>query len=424
MIDRGRSTAADRRLTLFALYGMLFAVVFLQRFALPLGGAPVSLTLIVILVGFSFLLLSGSLVEDRVRTGLYLAGTTVCLVSALGSFVWREGPSFTSVLLLVVLYAPFAYVLRPALLDLYPRVLEFFCRLMVYGSLIAVVQWVAQLGGWQYTDYLEQVVPEQFLVSGYNTSYTLEYGSDLWKSNGQFFLEPSFCSQFIALAVIAQLVQGGKRWRLPLYAAGLLTTVSGTGLLLLAFGLAVLAWRRGAHWTLAILAVSIVATLAVAASPAGKIFVERAEEARDADSSVSLRFTDPYVRAFRNLGRDTSAPLIGFGPGFVEREADNYLQRTDLALAFPVVPKLAAEYGIAAAILFTAFLVAAFGARTPSVTIALCLLFMHFTLSGSLLQPQTVYLALVLSSMFATIVPIRRYDPVPAPALAVQGASS
>lgn len=423
MIDRSRSAVADRRMALLALYAMTIGVVLLQRIAVPFGGAPISATLLVVLIAFAFLLLSGSLVEDRVRTGLYLVGTSVCLVSAVASFVWREGPSFTSILLLVILYAPFTYVLRPALLDLFPHVLEFFCKLMILGALIAVAQWLAQLGGWQFTDYLAQVVPEDFLVPDYNTSYPLRYGSEMWKSNGLFFLEPSFCSQFLALALIAQLVQGEKRWRIPLYAFGLLTTVSGTGLVLLGFGLAVLAWRRGALWSLVILAATTIATIAVAVTPAGQIFVERAAEARDPDSSVSLRVNDPYVRAFRNLGRDASAPLIGHGPGFVEQEAEAHLQRTQLTLAFPVVPKLAAEYGIAAAILFTAFLVAAFGARTPSATLAACLLFMHFTLSGSLLQPQTVYLALILASMFATIVPIRRYDPVPAPTLTPQQAA-
>jgi hypothetical protein len=424
MIDRSRSSAADRRLALFALYGMTIGVVLLQRLAVPLGGAPISVTLLVVLIGFVFLLLSGSLVEDRVRMGLYLVAISVCLVSAMASFVWREGPSFTSVLLLVVLYAPFTYVLRPALADLFPRVIEFFCKLMMLGAVVAIAQWLAQLGGWQFTDYPERFLPEQFLVPDYNTSYPLRYGSDLWKSNGLFFLEPSFCSQFLALAIIAQLVQGGKRWRIPLYAFGLLTTVSGTGLVLLGFGLAVLAWRRGAIWSLGILGTTVIAMIAVAVTPMGKIFVERAAEARDPDSSVSLRFNDPYIRAFHNLGEKPSAPLIGYGPGFVEQEAEAHLQRTQLQLAFPVIPKLAAEYGIAAAILFTAFLVTAFGARTPSATLAACLLFMHFTLSGSLLQPQTVYLALILASLFATIVPIRRYDPVPAPTLTPQPAAT
>jgi hypothetical protein len=242
------------------------------------------------------------------------------------------------------------------------------------------------------------------------------------KSNGVFFLEPSFCSQFLALAVIAQLVQGGNRWRIPLYVAGALTTVSGTGLLLLAFGLTVLAWRRGAIWSFGVLGATVVVITTIAVTPAGRLFAERAQEARESQSSVSLRFTDPYERAFGDLGRKSDAAIIGHGPGFVETEAEVFQERTDLALAFPPVPKLVSEYGIFAAVAFAAFIVVAFWTRTPEKTISASLLFMHLILSGSLLQPPTVYLALLLASLFATVVPVRRFEPVPTPAFATHRA--
>lgn len=420
-MSRDRSFAADRRMTLLGLYVMVVSVVFLQRIALP--PTQVAVSLLVVLGGFLFLLLSGALVEDRTRMGLYLVATILCLSAAVGSFAFEDGGSFFSLLLLVVLYAPFTYVLRPALLDLYPKVLEFFCKLMIVGAILAIGQWVAQIaGGWTYTDLLARVLPASFLLQNYNTTYPIQYGSTIMKSNGVIFLEPSFCSQFLALAVIAQLVQGGKRWRIPLYVAGLLTTISGTGLLLLAFGLTVLAWRRGALWSFGVLGATVVVITTIAVTPAGKLFAERAQEARESQSSVSLRFTDPYARAFDDLGLKTNAAIVGHGPGFVEEEAKVYQERTDLALAFPPVPKLATEYGIFAAVAFAAFMIAAFWTRTPAKTIAASLLFMHLILSGSLLQPPTVYLALLLASFFATVVPLRRFEPVPVPAFAAQRA--
>jgi hypothetical protein len=417
-----RSNVAERRMTLLGLYAMVASVVLLQRLALP--PSQVALSLLFVIGGFLFLLLSGALVEDRVRMGLYLVAMTLCLAAAVGSFVLTEGASFFSLLLLAVLYAPFTYVLRPPLLDLYPKILEFFCKLMVIGALLAIGQWVAQVSGaWTYSD-LMQMLPQQFLLQDYNTTYPVYYGSPIMKSNGVIFLEPSFCSQFLALAIIAQLATGGKRWRIPVYVGGILATISGTGLLLLAFGLTVLAWRRGALWSFGVLAATLVAIAAVAVTPAGKLFAERAQEARESQSSVSLRFTDPFERAFRDIGRGWSAPFVGHGPGFVEREATVYQERTDLALAFPPVPKLATEYGVFAALAFTAFMIAAFWSRTPEKTIAASLVFMHLTLSGSLLQPPTVYLALLLASLFATIVPLRRFDPVPVPAFAAQRATT
>ena len=423
VLARDRSSIAERRMTLLGLYAMVASVVLVQRIALP--PTQVAVSLLLVLGGYVFLLLSGALVEDRVRMGLYLVATTLCLAAAFGSFLIAEGPSFFSLLLLLVLYTPFTHVLRPPLLDLYPKVVDFFCKLMVVGALLAIGQLVAQLAGvWSYSDLLATVLPPEFLLQDYNTTYPVYFDSPIMKSNGVVFLEPSFCSQFLALAVIAQLVQGGKLWRIPIYVAGILTTVSGTGLLLLAFGLTVLAWRRGALWSFGVLGATLVAITAVAVTPAGQLFAERAQEARESQSSVSLRFADPFDRAYRDLGRSNSAPFVGHGPGFVEEEAGIYKERTDLALAFPPLPKLATEYGVFAALAFSAFMIAAFWTRTPAKTIAACLIFMHLTLSGALLQPPTVYLALLLASFFATIVPLRRFDPVPVPVFAAQRAST
>ncbi len=82
----------------------------------------------------------------------------------------------------------------------------------------------------------------------YNYSYEIYYGSSILKSNGVVFLEASFASQFLALAIIVQILLGGGRLRLVLFGAALVSTLSGTGLLLLAAGLALLAVRRGGQW--------------------------------------------------------------------------------------------------------------------------------------------------------------------------------
>jgi hypothetical protein len=397
---------ATPRTTFLVLAAMITAVVTLQRIAIPFGEEQVSISLPVVLVGIGYLLLAGQLVEDRLRTGLYLLAISLCLVAALVSFVVNAvEASFGSVLLLVVLYAPFAYVLRPELRALYGRLLDFFCQLMVIGAILSLGQWVAQMLGWRYTDLLAEVVPSALLLEHYNTAYPIRYGSEIYKSNGVFFLEPSFCSQFLALAAIIQLVRGGKRWRLPVYAAGILPTVAGTGLLLLAFGLMLISLRRRPIWSFAVLAVTVLATALVAITPAGDLFAERTQETTTRGSSFSLRFVEPYEIAYEDLGTDTRTPFTGRGPGYTQRRAEADFQRTELMLLFPVVPKLVAEYGLIAALAFTLFTVYAFCARVPSSTIALSILFMHLTLSGSLLQPTTVYLSLLLTSVFAAAVP-------------------
>jgi hypothetical protein len=398
MIRGALDRRPDPRTTFAVLAAMMTAVTVLQRISLPFG--QISFALVVVLAGVTYLLLSGALVEDRLRAGLYLLAIAVCLLAAAISLAMGKEGSLSSVLLLVVLYAPFAYVLKQDASRFYPRLLEYFCRLMVVGSVLSLAQWAAQVAGWQYSDPFD-LLPDQLLLHGYNTTYALEYGSGTMKSNGVFFLEPSFCSQFLALATIIQLARGDKRWRVPLLVAGIIPTLSGTGLLLLAFGLIVLSLRRGPLWIIAILATVATVSVATIISPAGALFAARAAESRTSESSVSLRFFQPYSVAYDQLGAEDSAPLIGRGPGFVEREAADHFSRTDLSLAFPVVPKLMAEYGLIAAFVFLVFTVAAFWSGAPSPIIASCVLFMHLTLSGSLLQPQTVYLSFLLTSFFA-----------------------
>ena len=390
----------SERFTYAALATIVTAIVALQRIAIPVGASQISIVLPIVLLAFGALLVTRALVEDRYRASAFLIAYTLCLAAALGSSLAGAEGSLLSVLLLGILYAPFAYVLRPDLRRLYPRVVDFFCRLMLVGAALSIGMWVAQMLGWRYGDLLE-FLPPRWLLEDYNTAYPVRYGSEIFKSNGIIFLEPSFCSQFLALAVIAQLEQGGKRWRLPFYVAGILTTVAGTGLLLLAFGLIMLSIRRGPVWASGMFVLTLVVAGVVAVTPVGALLSSRADETQEQGSSFNLRFTDPYRHAYDALGETDSAPFVGRGPGFVNRETDDYFERTELTLAFPTPTKLFAEYGLIAGVAFLAFIFLVFLTKVPSLTIASATLFLHLTLSGSLLQPFTVYLGLALASVFA-----------------------
>jgi hypothetical protein len=405
--------APSERFTYAALVTIVTAVVALQRIAIPAGESQISIVLPIVLLALGALLITGALVEDRYRAGAFLVAYTLCLAAALGSALSGAQGSLLSVLLLGILYAPFAYVLRPELRRLYPRVVDFFCRLMLVGATLSIGMWAAQMLGWRYRDLLE-FLPPGWLLDDYNTSYPVRWESEIFKSNGIIFLEPSFCSQFLALAVIAQLAQGGKRWRLPIYVAGILTTVAGTGLLLLAFGLIMLSIRRGPVWAGGMFLLTLVVAGAVAVTPVGGVLSSRADETQEQGSSFNLRFTDPYRQAYDALGEPDSAPFVGRGPGFVNRETDDYFERTELKLAFPTPTKLLAEYGLIAGGVFLAFIFLVFLSKVPSLTIASATLFLHLTLSGSLLHPFTVYLGLVLGSVFALPSAVPKLASIPA----------
>lgn len=395
----GTARLTDRRV-LAALRLVVLAVVVLQRFAVP--GVGTALCLPVVLAVAGYLGLGGALAEDARRTRGYLVAVGGCCAAALlSALLFTSEWSLKSLALLVVLYVPFCLRLRAEHGHLYRPLLEFFNTVMVVVACVAVVQWAAQLAGWEYRDLLD-VVPEPFLVQGYNTTYPIQFGSPLMKANGVVFLEPSFCSQFLAIALVVQLLLGGRRWRLPLYAAGLLATVSGTGLVLAGVGLAALAVRRGPAWTVRVVLLLLLLGAVVQSTLPGRVLAGRTTERTEQDSSTQTRFVAPYVLVAEGLTRDTMTLLVGRGPGIVsQRTGMRFFNVEGIDANYPVIPKLAAEYGVVAAALFVGFMLAALTRGTPSTTVSAMMLAVYFFLSGSLLQPHTVLTAWVFTSLFA-----------------------
>ena len=395
----GPDRPANRRVAV-ALQLMVIAVIVLQRFAVP--GIGTALCLPVVLAILAYLVHERAVVLDTMRTRLYLLAVGTCCAATLLSAAYSKDEwSLKSLALLVVLYVPFCLRLRPNLRNLYRPLLEFFNTIMLVVACVALTQWTAQLAGWTYSDPLD-LVPDQFLSQTYNTTYPVYYGSPIMKANAFIFLEPSFCSQFLAVAIIVQLLLGRSRWRLPVYAAALLATVSGTGIILLGVGLAVLAVRRGPAWTARILLLLLLVGVMLLSTPLAEILARRSSEQAARGSSAQARFVAPYVLIASGLTADIPTLLVGRGPGIVSRTAGTEQFNAERVEAnYPVIPKLAAEYGVIAAMVFSWFAIVAISNRTPSFTVSIMMLVGYFVLSGSLLQPHTVLLAYVLTSLFA-----------------------
>jgi hypothetical protein len=401
--DRGREFPAfrpsDRRVVL-ALRLMVLTVIALQRFAVP--GMSTALCLPIVLAVLSYLVLEGAVVPYALRTKLYLLAVGACCAATLVSAAYFNIPwSLNSLALLLVLYLPFCLRLQPEFGRLFRPMLEFFNAVMLVAACVALAQWAAQMAGWVYHDLLD-FVPQQLLIQTYNTSYPVQFGSSVMKSNAVVFLEPSFCSQYLAIALVVQLLLGRQRWRMLLYAAALLTTVSGTGLVLAVVGLSFLGARRGPAWAARILLLLLLLGVGIRVTPLGELLTTRLSEQREQNSSAQARFVAPYVLVAGGLTVDVPTVLVGRGPGVVSRPAAAELFNTQGVEAnYPVIPKLAAEYGLIATMAFSAFMIVAIIRGTPSATVTVMMLFVYFVLSGSLLQPHTVLTAYVFTSLFA-----------------------
>lgn len=420
---RSAFRVGPRRPAASALLGLKLVVatlVVLQRFVVP--GTDVSVALPVVLVVVAVLAARGDVRADPLKFGLYTAAMcTALLADVLSSGSGNPWASTNSLLLLVVIYLPLCCQVSPRLRPDLPEVLEFFQKLMVVAAGACVMQWAAQVAGWQFKDVLD-VVPADLLASPleFNLSYPLYYGSSIYKANGVVFLEASFASQFLALAIIVELLLAGLSWRIALYGAGLLATLSGTGLLLLAAGLVVVAIRRGGRWAVRAAVSAALAVVVVGLTPVGGLLAERTNETAQQGSSGNQRFVAPYGNVLTAVANDPSALTVGRGAGSVDRDTD-FFSPLGVDANYPAVPKMLGEYGLPATLVFFAFLLAVFLRGVPSPTLAAAALLLFLVLSSALLQPPIVYLCWLVTGLFsASAERPRPVRPAPGRALPVE----
>ncbi len=394
---RGGERTVLRLLTLslaFNIFGM--------RLGLPLSTSGVPVLLPVVYGIVIYLRLRGEMVLSAHRTMGYLAAMAACTFAAYLSFArGRSDTSLTSLLLLVATYAPFCFGLRPDRKALFDRLLGRFVTLTTVLAWLAVAQIALQLAGWKYSDLLASVVPRSFLLHNFNTSYPVQYGASLYKANGFICLEPSYCSQYLALGLVAYIVRGAHWRKVLLYIVATLATVSGTGLLLLAGAMVVVSVRRGPRFAATVLLLVGLVALAISFTPAAAPFEKRLTETSSSQSSGSLRFVQPYSRMWDGLGKDPASVAFGQGAGYADRDATTFFDNTGLPLNYAMLPKIILEYGVIGSAFFLIFLYSAFTRGTPSTELSGATIVFVTILSGSLLSPTVMYTPLVLIVWFA-----------------------
>lgn len=373
----------------------LVVVVVAQRLVVPVGPWSVPVPL---LAGYALLLAlyaAGTLHYSRVRLELFLAAA-----AAVVSCSWVSGltggsadSSLMSVLMLLVTYLPWVFCSPRS-----PRLYRVFVGLMCGCAVAALAQVGYQwLTGRPWPDPL-RLLPSIVVNDAYNTANPIRYGSALLKPNAVLFLEPSFLSQFLALAIIVALLTRAPVWQPFLLGVGLVSTLSGTGLVLLVVGGLALLLRApdSLRWSHVVAGVAGVAL--VFSTPAAGLLLERRAEPARPGTSGHARFVQPYTDTARGLADSPARYAVGAGPG----SADRLLAPPGpggAPVVYPVLPKLAFEYGLPAALLVTAFLLTALLRGAPSPVLASTLGVLVFVLSGSLLQPHTTMLAWLLGAL-------------------------
>jgi hypothetical protein len=370
--------------------GLLLCATVLQKLALPGTGNSIAFSTLVLPCAIAWGLARGAMVVDRVRLVLFLVFLAWTALSLTLSD--SDKLSATSWLYLLVMQAAFVFRFADGKYE-FRRILGFVSGLGVACALVGIAQFFAQfVVGKKAAFFMDHVWPYSARMAGFNNLIPITWDSEILKSNGVFFLEPSFYCQFLAIGLIAELLWRAHWLRLGIIGFGIVLSYSGTGLMTLALVVPfwVMANRR---WDLVALGTLGALVLALKGDALNiQAILDRVNEFSQTNSSGFGRFISIWIVIDAFILTDPAAFVFGRGPGSV-MENFNFLPHG----AFdPTWGKIFYEYGLFGSLLYAAFFTRCFlqGRRGLRVPLA----FTYFVLGGYLYNSAVIIQLLVLVS--------------------------
>lgn len=322
----------------------------LSKFGIPgYANIGIGIALPLMMLALAFGVLNNSVRIEPRRLALYCITLAVLMLPQLlqaGTF------SLNSLLMLTVLHIPYVLVVMRGH-ELAPQALKFFLRVATLLACLAIAQYFLQ--GFIDTAILypiDNLVPPDFVVQGFNAQGTINYGSTQIRATGMFMLEPSFLSQFLAVAIVAEAVTTKRLWPLGLYATGILVAHAGTGMLILliVMPLVVIVHRR---WDLLLLGIiGAVAIVTFAELLNLEMITNRANEFNDPNSSGFARFVGGFYMFDQMLWPNLLRALFGYGAGsFMD-----YAHQFNNEVADMPMTKMVFEFGLVGALVYFGFI--------------------------------------------------------------------
>ena len=372
------------------VYAPLIATTFFSKFAIPPFGARglgIGLPLV-------FLSLATGLALGRVHIHPGRACFYALTVGALGILqILRQEPfSLLSFIYMAAVGLTYTLIVPRAAKQFSESVVPF-SNLVAFFAICGIAQFFLQVFvGVQYAFPIENFAPTNFIVHGFNYLNALYWGSSLYKANGVFLLEPSFFSQLLAIGLLVELVTRQRASRLAILVLAMIVSYSGTGFLILAFGLpaALLANQRADLIVVFAAAVVLCAVLAVPLRL--DIFLDRLGEFGTSGSSASARFVS-WVSLFQQmLFNDTAHALTGYGAGAFRDVA----AQVSYPVAEMLHSKIFIEYGLLGGALYIGFLLYCIVSASAPAAIKIAVVALHF-MAGAYSEPVTgIALSLLL----------------------------
>jgi hypothetical protein len=345
-------SASERRdfVPMLVLCTPVLCASLFSKFGIPgyteLGiGIGIPLTMAALGIG----ILNNCVRLDPRRLGFYCITLAVLVLPQLlqaGTF------STQSLTMLAVLHIPYAMVVTRGY-ELVPRVLKLFLHIATLLAVLAIAQYFLQGHIDQALLYpIDNLIPQQFVVQGFNSQGTIGYLSTQVRATGMFMLEPSFLTQFLAIAIIAESLTSTRLWRLGLYGVGILMAHAGTGMLILLIVMPFVVITRR-RWDLMLIGGLGIVFLVVFGEVLGLDFItSRTNEFSDPNSSGFARFVGGFYMFEQMLWPNLTRALFGYGAGsFLE-----YTHLFTIEVADMPMTKMIFEFGIIGAATYFTFI--------------------------------------------------------------------
>ncbi|GGD65967.1 hypothetical protein [Croceicoccus mobilis] len=389
-----RGTARERQASwLFGAINVVAAIL-LQKFGLPAGSSAIQLVMPIYFASLGLAVFGLKLQVHPTRLLLYglMAGAML-----LSQMLTMRPTDVTAIALVLVLYAPMVLIIRLDE-DVYRRILSLYQWLMILAVALVFGQHAVQFTlGYDSWPDLENF-PPALLFPGYNYINEFGYQSPYVKPNGIVFLEPSFLSQFLAIALVIELVVFRRIVMMAAFVAGLFATMAGTGLLILALSSPFIISRVPVKM-IAAGALVLVAVGGVAASVGWMDTVgDRVGEFSRPGTSGYNRYIRPILRV-SDLVEEPERVVVGHGAGSAPygQEGDDTVPLT----------KMFDEYGLIATLLLLLLMIHAMFVQAPSVQIAAIVFFYYNLGGGGLSVPIYVLFPAVLCANMRLTGPLR-----------------
>jgi hypothetical protein len=360
---------------------LLFEVL-LQKIALPGTGGIYPLSLLIFPAVTAAAFFSGVI---EVNTTAFIWYAAFVLMGTLSTAL-SPSPHVSVLSLGFLVVAQFPLVFRCASPDIsYQRMLNFLSILGCACALIGVLQFAGQfVFGIDTVFFLDMHLPANMTVTGYNSLIPLYWSSPVYKSNGVFFLEPSFFCQFLAMALVAELLAGPRVLRLVALTAGLVCSYSGTGLTMLALFLPFYFLHHG-HSRLFFFA-ALVSLVLIFFGDALSLdaFTRRLSEFSDVESSGWARFLSMFRVLQKVVFANDLTFFLGRGPGTVQEQFALFSFN-----AFdPTWGKVIYEYGLLGSLVYFRFFYLALCKGPKGLRFAVG--YTYLFLGGYLLNPSVL----------------------------------